>query len=233
MADIIPLRPVNDSDFSAIKPKEKDLLSLSVILGWSNERVYAMFHPESLDARGKLNYQGKKQCAQFFDYARHREYCDAYRETLLGLTAGGLATTGNAEISESRKDDALKSLLDKAMRLVESGTDLDAESLKVISDIFRKLNLIGDEVETQIKPLRFLPQRCSSCRMRIFVESAVANGEVLDMCAYCKCRKLAEEHGHRFNDGKDLLEIPKEVIAELESKNNVKLEDILSGKVEN
>ena len=106
-------------------------------------------------------------------------------------------------------------------------------SLKIATDILNKYGVLKGSEERVIPPVRVLPERCSTCRYRIGVESAVSDGQILDMCAYCKARKCAEEHGYRFNDGKDLLEIPKEIIDELESKNNVKLEDILSGKVEN
>lgn len=230
----IPTRPKNDAEFGTIKKADKELLSYVAAMQIPHETAFLRWHPEFMDASGRLNKSGKQACGQFFRYNKNKAYMDAYAETLAEAMGAKSreSVDVSTEISESRKDEALKSLLDKAMRLVESGTDLDAESLKVISDIFRKLNLIGDEVETQIRPLRFLPQRCSSCRMRIFVESAVAEGSVLDMCSFCKCRSFAEENGYKF-DERDLLDIPKEIIEQIESKNDVSVADILSGKIQN
>lgn len=226
---LIARRPAKDSQFAGIRAGDKDCLSVSVAFGWPNEKVYAMFHPEFVEGGGRLNKEGKRQCAQFFAYAKHREYMDAYRETI----ASGSVSVGSDDVAidDSRKDRALKSLLNQALTLVEKG-DLDADTLKIATEIFRKVGLLRDDDAHEIRPLRFLPERCSACRARIFVESAVANGDVLDMCQYCKARQKAEENGYRF-ESNDLLDIPKEVMDEIASKNNVSVSDIISGKVEN
>lgn len=226
-------RPANNEDFRQSK-LEKDVLVFPLLYACSNATAYALFHPELCDrTTGKLNKAGQRECRMFFSHPNNIAYMDAMRAHLEGLTKGTAKTLSADAINDSRKDNALKSLLNQAMSLVEKGEDLDAESLKTISEIFKKVGLLKDEVETEMRPIRVLPTRCGECRMRIAVESMVLNGQMLDMCKFCKCRKIAEEHGYRFNDGKDILEIPKEIIAELESKNNIKLEDILSGKCPN
>lgn len=219
----------------SIKANDRDCLSYTVAFNVPNERAFALFHPEFLDEQGKLTKVGKTQCRQFFSYARNKEYADAYRNTLESFFEKGRMVAANisSDINDSRKDKVLKQLLGQAMSLVEGGEGLDPDTMKTVVEVFRKLGILKDEVEEEIKPLRFLPERCSSCRANIFVQSAVSNGQILDMCAYCKCRKTAEEHGYRFNDGKDLLDIPKEIIDDLEAKNNVKLEDIINGKCPN
>ncbi|MDE6649284.1 MAG: hypothetical protein K2K45_05080 [Muribaculaceae bacterium] len=229
---LIARSPAKDSQFAGIRAGDKDCLSVSVAFGWPNEKVYAMFHPEFVEGNGRLNKEGKRQCAQFFAYAKHREYMDAYRETL-AKSGGGRADSGEElAIDDSRKDKALKSLLNKAMSLVEGGTDLDAESLKVISDIFRKLNLLKDETEQEIRPLRFLPELCfSGCRYRLFVENAIKGGDVIDECKFCRALRYATENGYRDN-ATNRLDIPKEVL-DTESDNTISTLDILSGKVEN
>jgi hypothetical protein len=225
-------RPANNDEFKQSK-LEKDILVFPLLYGCSNATAYALFHPELCDRNGKLNKAGQRECRMFFSHPNNIAYMDAMRAHLEALTKGTVKTLSADAINDSRKDNALKSLLNQAMSLVEKGEDLDVESLKTISEIFKKVGLLKDEVEQEIRPIRVLPERCGSCRMRIFTESMVSEGKVLDMCQWCKARRCAEEHGYRFNDGKDLLEIPKEVIEELESKNNVRLEDILSGKIEN
>ncbi len=230
---IIPNRPIPDE--IKIPAADKDLISYVVAFNVPNQKAFALWHPEFLDSSGKLNNTGRGACTQFFTYARNKEYADAYRQTLdkyIGK-GSGISAPATEDISESKVDWALKELSRQAISLLEKGGELEADTVKTIVEVFKKMNLLKDDVAQEMRPIRVLPSRCSECRYRIGVESMVLNGHIVDMCAYCKCRKTAEEHGYRFNDGKDLLEIPKEVVDELESKNNVKLEDVLSGKVEN
>lgn len=225
-------RPANNDDFKQSK-LEKDILVFPLLYACSNATAYALFHPELCDRNGKLNKAGQRECRMFFSHPNNIAYMDAMRAHLEVLTKGTVKIATSDVINDSRKDNALKVLVNRALSLMEKGEDLDPETIKLIADIAVKLKLIKEDVEQQIPPIRVLMERCSRCRFRIGVESLVLDGKVLDMCAYCKCRRIAEEHGYRFNDGKDLLEIPKEVIDELESKNNVRMEDILSGKIEN
>lgn len=225
-------RPANNDDFKQSK-LEKDILVFPLLYACSNATAYALFHPELCDRNGKLNKAGQRECRMFFSHPNNIAYMDAMRAHLEALTKGTVKVASSDVINDSRKDNALKVLVNRALSLMEKGEDLDPETIKLIADIAVKLKLIKEDEEQQIKPIRVLPQRCSTCRMKIAVESMVLNGQMLDMCQWCKCRKTAEEHGYRFNDGKDLLEIPKEIIDELEAKNNVKMEDILSGKVDN
>lgn len=225
-------RPANNDDFKQSK-LEKDILVFPLLYACSNATAYALFHPELCDRNGKLNKAGQRECRMFFSHPNNIAYMDAMRAHLEALTKGAVKIATSDVINDSRKDNALKVLVNRALSLMEKGEDLDPETIKLIADIAVKLKLIKEDEEQQIKPIRVLPQRCSTCRMKIAVESMVLNGQMLDMCAFCKCRKTAEEHGYRFNDGKDLLEIPKEIIDDLESKNNVKMEDILSGKCPN
>lgn len=230
----IPLRP-KKFDNTAIRKADADCLTYLVLYGCKNEDAFARFHPEFIDLSGRLNETGKKASRQFFNYAKHKQYIDDYKETLADFLGRQTASNDGlgVEIDESRKDKALKSLLDKAMTLVESGSDLDAESLKVISDIFRKLNLLKDDVERPIAPIRVLPVRCKSeCRYWKFIATAKADKQIFDDCDYCKARKFAEAHGFVYDPCK-VLDLPDDVIVEIESHNDVKLLDILNGKIDN
>lgn len=233
--EFIPKRPLNDGDFTAIKANDRDCLSYAVAFSVPNERAFALFHPEFLDEQGKLTKAGKSQSKQFFSYAKNKEYADAYRRTLTEFLGRKDAEIVDEleELTEERKEKASKLLMLEVIKMIEAGKISDPEFAKLVTDLAIKMKITKEDVERIIAPIRVLMTRCSECRYRIGVESMVLNGQMLDMCAYCKCRKIAEEHGYRFNDGKDLLEIPKEIIDELESKNNIRLEDILSGKIDN
>lgn len=238
MADterLLPNRPIPDT--SKIPASDKDLLSYSIAFSIPNQKAFALWHPEFLDSSGKLNKTGRAACTQFFTYSKNREYADsyaAYLKEFLSKKESGTKPETSAIIDDARKDNARVALYNKVIRLIEGDDELDPDTLKIAVDMAKKLSIVADDAEEQvIKPVRFLPSRCGECRYRIGVESMVLNGHILDMCQWCKARSCAEEHGYRFNDGKDLLEIPKEIIDELESKNNVKMEDILSGRIEN
>lgn len=228
----IPLRPSNDGEHN-ISKADKECLSYQIIFGVSNETAFARFHPEYLTENGRLNRAGKMACKQFFIYAKNRSYSDDYKTTLeTFVKEKNKERTALSITNENRTERVVKKLVSDVLDSIESNNNLDPEALKDFVEVAKKLGVLKDEEEQEIRPLRFLPETCNSCRARIFVESAVANGDVLDMCQYCKARKVAEEHQYRFNE-KDLLDIPKDVTDEIEAKNNITVADILSGKVEN
>lgn len=231
----IPRRASNEKDFPGLTAKERDYIAYAIVFREPNEKAFILFYPEFADAVGKITKAGKDKCKDFWQYSKVREYADAYRATLAKALLGEKQTErmdDSAEIDGSRKDNALKSLLNQAMLLVEKGEDLDADSLKTISEIFKKVGLLKDEVEEEIKPLRFLPERCfSGCRYRLFVENAVKGGSVIDECQFCKALAYATENGYK-DDSTKRLNIPKEVL-DAEPENTVKTLDIISGKIEN
>lgn len=198
-----PLRPDNDGDFSLSK-LEKDILRVKLCLGYSNATAYALFNPHLCDRDGKLNKAGQRECRQFFSHPNNIAYMDALKAHLSAVTKGGKVIK-NDSIDDTRKDNALKSLLNQAMSLVEKGEDLDAESLKTISEIFKKVGLLKDDVEVQEAPRRYLPERCGSCLYCSFVESHVESGEIENACLRCKALKVAQEQGFVY-DEKTLLE---------------------------
>lgn len=223
-------RPGNNDEFKQTKT-EKDMMSFVVLYGCSNSAAYALFNRHLLDKNGKLNKAGQSECRMFFSHPNNIAYMDAMRAHLEALTKGGKIGKSD-NIDDTRKDNALKSLLNQAMSLVEKGEDLDAESLKTISEIFKKVGLLKDDVEVQEAPRRYLPERCfSGCRYRLFVENAVKSGSVIDECQYCKALAYATENGYK-DDSTKRLDIPKEVL-DTEPENTVKTLDILAGKIEN
>ena len=230
----IPLEIKDKSAFPQLKKVDRQVVAYAVLFGVGNQDAFMRFHPEYLDASGKqMNPAGKKASSQFWNYGKVKDYRQIYEEELaefLGQSTAVVAYDDNEVID----GDALaRKILSDLAAMIKNGRIQDYEVLKIATDILNKYGVLKGSEEKVIAPIRVLPSRCSECRYRIGVESMVLNGQMLDMCTYCKCRKIAEEHGYRFNDGKDLLEIPQEVIADLESKNDVKLLDILDGKVQN
>ena len=230
----IPTEVKDKSAFPQLKKVDRQVVAYAVLFGVGNQDAFMRFHPEYIDASGKqMNPAGKKASTQFWNYGKVKDYREAY-ESELAEFLGQSTAVASYDDNEVIDGDALaRKILSDLAAMIKNGRIQDYEVLKIATDILNKYGVLKGSEEKVIAPIRVLPSRCSECRYRIGVESMVLNGQMLDMCAYCKCRKIAEEHGYRFNDGKDLLEIPQEVIADLESKNDVKLLDILDGKVQN
>lgn len=211
MADyIIPRRPENDDDFRLTK-SEKDTLLVRFLLGYSNAAAFALFNPHYCDNGGKLNKAGQTACRQFFSHPKNIEWLESYEATLAKAVSGNKEEVAVLDIDDTRKDKALKSLLNQAMSLVESGSDLDADSLKTISEIFKKIGLLKDEVEQVESPRRYIPVKCrAECQYRLFVESHIESGEIANECDYCRTRKFAEENGWHYDPTKN-LDLPEEL----------------------
>lgn len=239
MAELnIPTEVKDKSAFPQLKKIDRQIICAAVLMGLPNQDAFLLHHPEYAISTGKGKYRisdaGAVESKHFWSYSKNREYREVY-ETELAEFLGRKQTNRSelSDIDDNRKGKALKALLNRAMSLVEDNAELDPDALKTLTEIFKKTGLLKDDVEQEVRPIRVLPARCSECRYKAFIESPVLDGSAIDCCAYCKARKVAEEHGYRFNDGKDLLEIPEDVIKELEEKNDIKLTDILSGKIEN
>lgn len=205
-----PLRPDNDNEFRLSK-LEKDILRVTLCLGYSNSTAYALFHPELCDRNGKLNKAGQRECRMFFSHPNNIAYMEAMRAHLGALTKGTVKVTADDALTDSRKDNALKALVNRALSLMEKGEDLDPETIKLIADIAVKLKLVKEEQEEQEKPRRYIPVRCrQECAYRLFVESNVEGGEIINECDFCRTRRFAEENGWHYDPTKN-LDLPQEL----------------------
>lgn len=208
----IPQRAKNEADFPQLKVLDKRIIAYAVLCQTGNEEAFMRFHPEYLRADGKgMNDAGKTESKHFWSYGKNREYRQAYEATLEEFFGRRQTNRSvDTDIDDSRKDKALKSLLSQAMSLVEGSADLDAETIKMCSDIFTKLGLIKSTEEQQEKPRRYIPIRCrQECQYRFFVEKHVETGEIVSDCEYCKALAIAKEHGYHY-DPTTNLSIPEE-----------------------
>lgn len=205
-------RPANNDDFKQTKA-EKDMMSYIVLYGCSNSAAYALFNRHLLDKNGKLNKAGQSECRMFFSHPNNIAYMDAMRAHLEALTKGTVKFATSDVINDSRKDNALKVLVNRALSLMEKGEDLDPETIKLIADIAVKLKLVKEEQEEQEKPRRYIPVRCGECDYRSFVESYIETGQIENSCLRCKALDIAKEQGFRY-DPKNLLREADEKTAE-------------------
>lgn len=231
---IIPRRPQGIE--SKLSAADKNCIEYLVAFGVKNEEAFLLFHPEYMTADGKLNQSGKRACRDFFGYSKNKEYREAYTAFLKEFVKGAKSASINEsveEITEERKSDAVKAYLLNVIKVLKDGDIKDPDTIKILTDIVNKVGWLKSDAEQIMKPIRVLPTRCKSeCRYRAFVETYKTKGIIFDDCDYCKARAFAEEHGFKY-DPCTVLDVPQSVIDEIDSKNDVRLEDIISGKVQN
>lgn len=186
MADTtkIPLKPSNWKDFS-IGKREKDCLVYVGLTGCKNSEAFGLFYPEYTQVTPKgdfaLSEEGQRRCVQFFGKDDHKRFLTCYKSTLKAFLGGSYALEDEStEITEERKGNAIKSLLNKAIKLVETGADIDPDTLKDITDIFKKLGVLKEEEAQEETPRRYLPELCSRCRYKQFIDEQVKLGNIVE-----------------------------------------------------
>lgn len=225
---IWPLRAKNEADFPTLKKIDKQIIAAAVLLQLDNQSAFALYHPEYIDGTGRLNAAGKQDAKFFWNYGKNKEYRQSYEQTVQEFLNGKKKTKVDvSEPSESRRDKAEGIYRDKVYTAIEAVDPTDIDSMKTVGDLGKTVKIFKEEEERQIAPIRVLVARCKSeCNYCFFVETAKAKGLMFDSCDYCKARKIAEKHGFKF-DHCTLLDVPPEVVEEIESHNDVKLTDIL------
>lgn len=226
MADerLIPNRPVPDD--SRIPSSDKDLLSYAIAFSIPNQKAFALWHPEFLDSSGKLNKTGRAACTQFFNYSKNREYADnyaAYLKEFLSKKESSVKSETSAIIDDARKDNARIALYNKVIRLIEGDDELDPDTLKIAVDMAKKLSIVADDIVEQEAPRRYLPERCSACSYRSFVESNVEGGKIINECDFCRTRRFAEDNGWHYNPTKN-LDLPEELTNQNKQNNETDME---------
>lgn len=230
----IPWEIKNKADFPQLKKIDRQIIAVAVLLRMGNQDAFRQFHPEFLDGNGRLNDAGKQASTMFWSYGKVKDYREQLESEIAGCLGRGHAPGAVApDIDGNRVESALKKLLNQAIGLLDRGDELDPDSVKTIVEVFRKMNLLRDEEQAEMKPIRVLPTRCKTeCRYRLFCETAQAKGLIVDECDYCRARAYAEEHGFDY-DPCTVLSIPAEVNARIDEQNTVTLDDIVNNKVEN
>lgn len=206
---LLPNRP--NPDTSKIPASDKDMLSYSIAFAIPNQKAFALWHPEFLDSSGKLNKTGRAACTQFFNYAKNREYADAYKRTLAEFLEKKDNGTldDEIEINESTKKARVQDMLGRLIKMAKANPD-DPDLVKLEGEIYKKIGWFDESTEAQEAPRRYLPERCSACSYRSFVESNVEGGKVINECDFCRTRRFAEENGWHYDATKN-LDLPEEL----------------------
>lgn len=221
----IPLRPSRKG--YGLSEQEKNCLTWYVLSGCKRDEAYMIFVRPDL-AISKKNLSSATN--QFFASMNVRDYLTDYKRLLTnGISLDDEQVDVDIEIRKARARD---NFTDKVIEKME-GNMSSIDEMESVAKMADRVGMFGEESKADIAPIRFLPARCKSeCRYRLFVEGMKAESKIFDDCDYCRARKFAVDKGFQY-DPCTLLDVPQEVIDEIDSKNEVKLSDILSGRINN
>lgn len=192
-----PIRP-SGKYYKNLTKEEQDCLVWYVLSGCKIDDAFVIFvRPDLAVSKQNLRLASK----QFISSLEARTFVDDYKETLKHALQGNNKPEQNT-ITDEKLDSAVKNSLKKITSqlcsLAESG-GLSLDESQTIIDILKKLHWLDDKEDIEDKPRRYLPETCSRCQYKSFVERNVEQGNIEDECAHCEARKIAEEHGYHFD----------------------------------
>ena len=206
----IPLEIKDKAAFPQLKKVDRQVVCAAVLMGLSNQDAFKLYHPEYLTADGRLNDAGKKANTMFWNYGKTKDYREAYESELaefLGRKSKNTSVDLGEDVSDADKAKALRAMyryvIDNSIKI----DDLDDPTILLkIADKMRFFDQLEDKQES---PRRYLPERCSACLYKSFVESHVESGEIENACLRCKALFYAKNNGFRY-DPTNILEPIKE-----------------------
>lgn len=192
----IPLRPKDKRRYD-LTDREKDCIVWYVLSGCKKEDAYLIFvRPDLVVSRKILSVES----TQFFASTEVRNFISAYKNTLEGVQN---EETGE-ELDLDKKVEKANRNLDEQIVEKMTGTFDKLEDLAVINKLAKEAGMRNDKEQEQEKPRRYLPETCSACSYRVFVESNIKQGNIENECDRCRTRKFAEEHGWKYDATKNL-----------------------------
>lgn len=162
MKGIVPIRA---NIQTSLTEEEKDCVVWWVISGRARTDCFRIFcHPELQANRTVL----EKLSTQFFASAPVMEYAEAYRSLLNAPVEKKLERSYSAEEMKSRKECAVQKLMNY---IIDQSNNIDyADNKEEIIKFADKLGLLENEEVVTESPRRYLPETCSGCRYKVFVE---------------------------------------------------------------
>lgn len=195
-----PIRPLGKY-YKNLTKEEQDCLAWYVLSGCKIDDAFVIFvRPDLAVSKQNLRLAAK----QFISSLEARTFVDDYKETLKHALQGKPEhNTITDENLDSAVKNSVKNITSQLCSLAESG-QLPLDQLQTIIDAFKKLHWLDDKEDIEEKPRRYLPETCSRCQYKSFVERNVEQGNIEDECERCEARKIAEEHGYHFDKTNNL-----------------------------
>ena len=205
---LIPLRP--SAVVSGLTQDEQSALTWFVISGCSRKDAFVTFaRPDMLSSKAKAAID--EYVKQFFARKEVKEYIEAYQATLDAVLHPVAKKTEPVGSLEERKAKAKAKATEFAITLVDNIDQADDPDF--VLKLLDKGGILDSGEEVEVAPQRFLAERCSDCRYRVFCEH-----ECEDLCQYCRYRTFGEESGVHY-ENKDMLDMPNKIGTKIEKEN--------------
>lgn len=176
----IPLRPKQGSKYGDLTEIEMDCLTWHVISGRERLYCYVTFVRPEL----KKSPSAEKWCKQFFAMADTRNYLSDYKSTLEEFFTPKVDKVESSTLSDKerdrRKEAALQQFSDNVISTVGDSVDISVEALTDQANLLGKVGLLKGEEERVEAPRRYLPERCSSCAYKQFIDEQVKLGNIAE-----------------------------------------------------
>lgn len=197
---LIPLRP---KDFvSSLSQPEQSALTWFVLSGCTKKEAFLIFaRPDMLSSKAQAAIDDYVK--QFFAQKPVKDYIDAYQMTIdefLHPAPVKVQPTGSLE---ERKAKAKTKLVEFAMSLADNIEQ--AEDPEFVLKMADKAGLLDGDEQVEVAPQRFLGERCSDCRYRVFCEQ-----ECEDLCQYCKYKQFGEDNGVHYKN-EEMIDVPVKI----------------------
>lgn len=197
----LPLRPKNQKKYN-LSDNEMNSLVWYTLSGCKREEAFMLFvRPDLSISRQNL----VKATNQFFAMFDVRDFLNEYNKTLLDFYSNKEKPRESKQSREDRVGNAVKKFTDKVMDAMDDADSIEISEMDTLAKLADRVGILGKNEEVEEKPRRYLPETCSWCSYRKFVEDEMSQGNLYDECSHCKTRSFAESKGWVFDATKNII----------------------------
>ena len=146
-----------------------------------------------------------KATNQFFAMFDVRDFLNEYNKTLSDFYTNKEKPRESKQSREDRVGNAVKKFTDKVMDAMDDADSIEISEMDTLAKLADRVGILGKNEEVEEKPRRYLPETCSWCSYRKFVEDEMSQGNLYDECIHCKTRRIAESKGWVFDATKNII----------------------------
>ena len=197
----LPLRPKNTKKYN-LTDNEMNCLVWYTLSGCKREESFVLFvRPDLSISRQNL----VKATNQFFAMFDVRDFLNEYNKTLSDFYSNKEKPRESKQSREDRVGNAVKKFTDKVMDAMDDADSIEISEMDTLAKLADRVGILGKNEEVEEKPRRYLPETCSWCSYRKFVEDEMSQGNLDDECSHCKTRRFAESKGWVFDATKNII----------------------------
>ena len=197
----LPLRPKNQKKYN-LSDNEMNSLVWYTLSGCKREEAFMLFvRPDLSISRQNL----VKATNQFFAMFDVRDFLNEYNKTLSDFYTNKEKPRESKQSREDRVGNAVKKFTDKVMDAMDDADSIEISEMDTLAKLADRVGILGKNEEVEEKPRRYLPETCSWCSYRKFVEDEMSQGNIDDECSHCKTRRFAESKGWVFDATKNII----------------------------